>query len=305
MSALNPAHAWQGTRVLITGASGFLGQHLCAVLMRRGAIVHATSRQPPTNFGNVTWHRVDLSDRVAVGNIVGATAPAVVFHFSSLANAKRDLSLVAPTFEAEVLSTLNLLLALHGRRVERLVLAASSEEPAGDDVPSSPYAAAKSAARAYARMFHALYGTPCVLVRIFMSYGPGQPDWKLIPYLLRCLRERRSPQVSSGDRATDWIYVSDVVEGVLAASAASGAVGRTVDVGSGQLVTIRDLSETIRRLARSDVPIEYVAGTARANEGERRANLTEMKRLCSWQPQVTLEQGLRQTIEAFASAAPR
>lgn len=305
MSAPDSAHTWQGKRVLVTGASGFLGQHLCAALLRSGAVVHATSRQPPTNIGYITWHRVNLSDRVAVGNIVAATAPAIVFHFSSLANARRDLSLVVPTFEAEVLSTLNLLLALHGRSVERLVLAASSEEPADDDVPSSPYAAAKATSRAYARMFHTLYDMPAILVRIFMSYGPGQPDWKLIPYVLRCLREGHSPQVASSDRAIDWIYVSDVVEGVLAVAAASAAVGRTVDVGSGQVATIRELAETIRRLTGSDVPIEYVAGTARTNEVERRANLAQMKQLCRWQPQVTLEQGLRHTIDAFASAALR
>ena len=131
-----------------------------------------------------------------------------------------------PTFHTLLASTVNLLTAVTDVGGGRVVLSASLEEPtngAADRlVPESPYAAAKLAAGAYARMFVKLYDTPVVSLRPFMAYGPGQNPMKIIPYTILSLLRGDAPQLSSGERALDWVYVEDVIDAFLAAASCSG-----------------------------------------------------------------------------------
>src|SRR5206468_741420 len=95
----------------------------------------------------------------------------------------------------------------------------------------------------YARMFHALYGLSVVVLRIFMTYGPAQRDVrKVIPYVILSALRGEAPALGSGARPVDWIYVGDVVEAIEAACGATDASGGSLDVGSGSLVTIRDVA---------------------------------------------------------------
>ncbi len=115
----------------------------------------------------------------------------------------------------------------------RIVLAGSLEEPdldQGSGPPSSPYAAAKWASNAYARMFHDLYQTPVVTAKLFMVYGPEQNPRFLIPHVISSLLEGVAPKVSSGNRSVDWIYVDDVVSGLLAMADAPDIEGGTIDL---------------------------------------------------------------------------
>ena len=101
--------------------------------------------------------------------------PELVFHLSGLVTANPDRDLVLPTLDSLLVSTVNTLVAVDEAGCRRVVLAGSLNEPGGEvdaPVPSSPYAAAKWAAGAYARMFHQLYETPLVTARTFMTYGP-------------------------------------------------------------------------------------------------------------------------------------
>ena len=131
-----------------------------------------------------------MEDARAVEVLVTEIKPDVIFHLSGLANGATDMKLVSEIFHSQVTSTVNLLSAATAVGCERIVLAGSLEEPRGMDpepVPVSPYGAAKWAASAYARMFHRVYETPIVIARTFMTYGPGQPEWKVIPSTIRAL----------------------------------------------------------------------------------------------------------------------
>ncbi|MDH5537394.1 MAG: GDP-mannose 4,6-dehydratase, partial [Betaproteobacteria bacterium] len=174
----------------------------------------------------------------------------------------------------------------------------SLEEPEGEDTPCSPYAAAKATTRNYARMFQLLYGMPIVHTRVFMCYGPGQPDWKLIPYLMRCFRGRNPPAVASPDRAVDWIFAGDAAQGLLAAAGIPSWPGRTIDVGSGRLVTIRDIAEKVRAFTNSSVEVDYGAAAPRAHEQTRCADAQATFELTGWRARVSLDDGLKITINA-------
>jgi nucleoside-diphosphate-sugar epimerase len=88
-------------------------------------------------------------------------------------------------------------------------------------------------------MFYKLYGLPVVMVRPFMTYGPGQDEHKLIPYVILSLLKGEAPRLSSGEQQFDWIYVDDVTDGFVAAAQADNTESHTVDLGSGRLVSVR------------------------------------------------------------------
>jgi len=182
---------FDGERVLVTGASGFIGSHLCRVLGQQGAEIHATSRRPrPAPPGSVHWYEADLTDIESSRALLRSVKPDVIFHLAGRVTAAPTLDLVLPTFHSLVGGAVNLLVAATETGCRRFILPGSVNEPAYDaaePMPSSPYAAAKSAASAYARMFHGVFGAPVVVARLFVTYGPGQQASKLVPYVTRCL----------------------------------------------------------------------------------------------------------------------
>src|SRR5690606_13796615 len=155
-----------------------------------------------------------------------------------------------------------------------------------------PYAAAKWASSGYARMFAALYDLPVVTARIFMTYGPAQPDRnKLIPYVTDCLLRGDAPKLTSGERLVDWVYVDDVVEGLLASALEPAAAGQTVDLGSGELVPIRTVVEHLVRIARPEATPEFGALPGRPMEHSRVADVAASRALIGWSPTTSLADG--------------
>src|SRR2546430_6121464 len=150
---------WRTGRVLVTGATGFIGAHLVRRLTPLGAEVHAVSRYPGSGAG-VVWHEADLTDPAAAANLIRELRPDVVFHLASAVPGAREVRLVLPVLHANLGSAVNLLTAVAELAPDtRLVFTGSVEEPK-QDAPSSPYAVAKWAASGYAQMFHRLWGIP-------------------------------------------------------------------------------------------------------------------------------------------------
>ncbi len=293
-----------GQKILITGAHGFIGSHLSRRLHRDGAEVHALSRTTQASDGTgLYWWQVDLAETEAVRELVRTIKPEIIFHLASHNVGARDLDLVLPTFRSNLMSTVNLFTAISEIGCRRVVLAGSMEEPEPGDtqaIPGSPYAAAKWASSAYARMFHALYQLPVVLLRIFMVYGPA--EWhlrKIVPYVILSLLRGEVPHLSSGERQVDWVYVEDVVEGLLAAARAPGVEGRTIDVGSGELVSIRTLVEHLVRLINPQLQPLFGALLDRPLEQMRVANTAPAAALMGWEAATSLEEGLKRTVDWY------
>src|SRR5262249_3976919 len=139
-------------------------------------------------------------------------------------------------------STVNVLVMAAETGCGRVVLAGSLTEPVlrtGDESPMSPYAAAKWAGSTYGRMFHKLYGTPVVVLRPFMAYGPAQAQGKLIPSVIRALLKGEAPKLSSGRVRADWVYIADVVEAFLSSATIPNIEGASFDIGTGRLTSMR------------------------------------------------------------------
>ena len=289
--------------VAITGASGFIGQHLCRTLLEQAGEIHALSRsEPGISDARLRWHQVDLSDLEATRKAMTSIRADIVFHLCSYAQGERDLSLVLPTFRNELQASVNLLTSVAENKVERLIMIRSLEEPSPGEVPTSPYAAAKAASRAYARMFHQLYGVPVVMVRIFIAYGPGQSAKKIIPHLIGHMLRDEPLEIASPERKVDWVYVDDVVQGLLAAAVTPGLEGKSIDIGSGEFVQISDVVHRIQRLIKTRSVMEFGKSPEGFVEQVRCADTAAARVLMGWSPSVSFDAGLVKTVEYYARA---
>jgi UDP-glucose 4-epimerase len=300
-------------KVLVTGARGFIGSQLCKRLVS-GVELHAVSRQPPADVAAwwrsiggdlsdvpgalaIRWWKVDLVNLQATRELIRTVRPDRTFHLASVATGSRDFGIVLPLMQNNFITAFNLLLATTENGAGRIVLAGSVEEPDGQDLlPCSPYAAAKIAASNYARMFEALYQTKVVMPRIAMVYGPGQLDLtRLVPYVTTAFLRGERPKLTSGTRLVDWIFVDDVIDGLIACARASGADGRTVHLGSGEFCSIREIVQHLRELIPGAPDPLFGAVPDRPLERQVKADVAASD-VIGWTPSTTLQAGLRRTV---------
>lgn len=292
-----------GRTAVVTGATGFIGGALARRLRAERATVHGVSRTPqPAGPACDRWWQADLTDLHEVRKLFDSVRPDVVFHLAGMVAGSRSAELILPMLQANLVSPVNLLLAAQERGV-RLILAGSLEEAQPDGswpVPASPYAAAKLAAGAYARMFHALYQAPAVWLRLFMVYGPAQPDTrKLVPYVTLSLLRGEAPELSSGTRLVDWVYVDDVVEAFLRAAVTPGLEGAPLDIGSGELTSVRAVVEELVRIVDPSIAPRFGTVCDRPLEQVRVADVKATSARLGWTPGTPLRLGLEKTVDWY------
>jgi nucleoside-diphosphate-sugar epimerase len=238
-------------------------------------------------------------DATAVRNLLEKIRPEIIFHLSGHVTAAPDLEFALSTFDSHVISTVYLLTAATEIGCDRIVLTASLTEPqssCADPIPDSPYAAAKWASGIYGRMFYRLYKTPVTIVRPYMTYGPLQNEKKIIPYVVLSLLRGEIPKLASGQWRADWVYIDDIIDGLLAAARASGTDGCTIDLGSGTMIPVRDVVKHIVALVDTSINPAFGALPDRPAQEIRPANLTYARDRLGWRPVTSLEEGLSRTV---------
>jgi UDP-glucose 4-epimerase len=294
---------YKNKKVLVTGGHGFIGRPLCQSLATIGAEVLALSRTSHPDFDGVRSVAIDLANSVSVDDLFAAFRPDIVLHLASHVVGSRTPDVVLSTYHNNLTSTIHVLLAARACGCGRVVLTDSLEGPDPDGewpVPCSPYAAAKSAASAYGRMFHALFGLSVVILRVFMVYGPGQADdKKLVPYVITSLHRGEVPSFTSGTRQVDWVYLEDVVNAYVRAGIAIGADGHTIDIGSGTHTSVREVVQHLFDLMNRREAPSFGAVADRQMEQVKLADTSEAESLLGWRPRVGLRDGLQRTVEAY------
>jgi nucleoside-diphosphate-sugar epimerase len=292
-------HNLAGKKVLITGAGGFIGRKLATQLTLAGAEVHGTSRNERNERNGdplpITWWKGSFEDLESARTILNEVQPNIIFHLSGMATAINTVDHILPTYHSLVTSTVNTLSLAANMGCQRILIIGSTNEPLGMD-PNSPYSAAKWASSMYAGLFHRLYDMPIVIPRASVGYGPGQAANKLIPYVISQMINGEKPKLSSGSWKTDWIYIDDMVEGLIRCATEPGIEGLTLDIGTGQVTSVREIVEKIVTLIEPSVTPEFGALPDRYVEHTPVANTEYTLEKIRWKSSVSLDEGLRRTI---------
>lgn len=294
-------------RILITGATGFVGRNLAAALHRRGLRTFGIGTRPSPDGVPCRYASVDLLDHRRLRAHLDRLRPTVVFHLGAHVVLERDYATARRTLAVNGTGTLNLLEALRPRAAAlRRVVVLSTEEvygtgpvPYREDQPvhpPSPYSVSKQAAESLALLYHRLYRLPTVVLRLATAYGPHQPAERFIPATIgRALRHQDIRMHSAGGRR-DYVFIDDVVTALLAATRRRCA-GEVINVGRPDSVPRKELVELILRSTGSRSQVRYGAAADRAGESsDWRSSMAKARRLLGWQPRTTLPAGLRRTV---------
>jgi nucleoside-diphosphate-sugar epimerase len=302
-------------RVLVTGASGFVGANLCRRLLADKHEVHLLLRPGHPHWrleeikGDVTVHQVDLGDRAGVDHAMAAARPDWVFHLAAHGAypTQKDLDQM---IETNLRGTANLVDAAVRTGVQAFVNAGTSSEygykdhaPSEDDwlEPNSDYAVTKAAATMFCRHAAQRTGLPITTLRLYSVYGPFEEPTRLVPTLIVSGLEGRLPPLVNPDIARDYIHVDDACEAfVLAAATENQDPGVVYNVGSGVQTTLRDIVASARRILA--VKAEPQWGSMEQRSWDTNvwvSNPSKIRSRLGWSPQHDLESGLRKTVEWF------
>ena len=304
-------------RVLITGASGFIGSHLTKRLLAERSEVHVFVKKDEDLFrirgvaDDIALWYGDLTNSRSVRQCIRNSKPEIIFHLASLRNTNRDLGLLVRMFDTNVKGLITLLQSIddEGIELERFINTGTCEEygdgpvPFNEDqkeVPVSPYSASKVAATYLCQMTHKIAGLPIVTVRPFLTFGPFQDIDMFIPSLIyHCLVQKDFP-MTGGDQTREFNYIDDIVEGYMRASVCSDVIGEIINLGNGNEYKVKDVAEKIVNI--SGASIRLLMGCLPKRPGETShfyCSNMKAKMLLDWEPKVTLDDGLSKTIDWF------
>jgi NAD dependent epimerase/dehydratase len=307
-------------KVLVTGGGGFIGSHLCEELVRRGAKVTAMIRYTSrSDFGNLELVPEEARREVQVvaGNVEdphfvdrSVEGKDVVFHLAALIAI--PYSYVAPLsyVRTNVEGTLNVLEGARRHGVARVVHTSTSETygtaiytPIDEAHPmqgQSPYSASKIGADKLAEAYFRSFGVPVVTLRPFNTFGPRQSARAVIPTIISQALKQPCIKLGSLTPVRDLTFVKDTVRGFVLAAECDQAVGETVNVGAGRGITIGDLARVLLEIMGAKKEVVHDEERVRPEKSEvfqLVANAEKAGRLLGWKQEVSLRQGLEQTIE--------
>ena len=306
---------------LVTGGAGFIGSHLTEELIRRGERVRVVDslitghRKNLAHLAGVDFVEGDLADlAVARRAVEGAD---YVLHQAAIPSVPRSVEDPITSNRANIDSTLNLLVAARDARVKRVVYAGSSSAygntptlPKHEAMPTnplSPYALQKLVGEQYMQLFTSLYGLETVVIRYFNVFGPRQdpssPYSGVISVFAKALLENKAPTIhGDGEQTRDFTYVANVVDGVLRAVTAPEASGKVINVATGTRISLNRLFASMRDTVGSRLEPAY--GPTRSGDvKDSLADISQARAVLGYQPLVSLEEGLKKTIDWYRSAA--
>lgn len=308
------------SKFVVTGGAGFIGSALVRTLLGHGsvAVIDSLLTGHEANLtdvrGQIEFHKVDIRDAAALGPVLrGADT---VFHLAAIPSVPRSIDDPVPSHEVNIDGTFNVLRAAVEQKVRRVVYAASSSAYGDAEVlpktetmtpmPKSPYAVQKLVGEHYISVFHSCYGLEGVALRFFNVYGPRQDPTSaysgVLSLFMKHLLQRTSPTIfGDGEQSRDFTYVEDVAELCWKASQAKGVAGKMYNAGNGNQYTLNQVWKLLQQMEGIDVAATHGpprTGDVRHSKADPAAAIRDLGHA----PRVSIEEGLRRTLEWYRQA---
>ncbi|MFC1655709.1 NAD-dependent epimerase/dehydratase family protein [Patescibacteria group bacterium] len=273
--------------VLITGANGFIGKHVCEKL-------HGYNIVPlfckTTDFD-------ELCEEIKEEKI------DYVLHLGSHVNLEKSYEKAKKTIDENILGTVNLLEAVKDKGVKRFIFF-STEEVYGNNKPpyseemlpdpTSPYAISKLCSEHYCKLYGRLYDMPYTVLRVSYVYGFGQKEERLIPYLFRELIRNKEVVLNADSQKRDFIYIDDLIDAIRKVMASEEAANQIINIGDIQNHYPSEIAEQIKSITKSSGNIRLSEEQVRKGEAEEWSLSTEKaRRILKWKPRTDMHEGMR------------
>jgi NAD dependent epimerase/dehydratase len=307
-------------KALVTGSGGFIGSHLVEHLVQNGfdvlCMLRYNSRNSVGNLNFLTHEsrreikiiRGDLKDPDFCSKAVKDITH--IFHLGALIAIPYSYINPIDFFQTNILGTSNLLqAALREGEVERFIHLSTSEvygtaiyRPIDEKHPiqsQSPYAASKISADSIVNAYFRSYDLPITIVRPFNTYGPRQSERAVIPAILSQLIKKNELEIGSLVPRRDFLYIKDTITGIVSCSMTKNTIGETLNLGTGQSISIGVLLDKICLLIDKKPKVIRDLKRIRPDTSEvfhLEANIEKVKLLTGWKPVYPLEQGLQETV---------
>jgi len=304
----------KGSKVLITGSTGFIGANLVRRFLKIGAEVYVFTRITSNKWRikdilkEVNEYCVDLLDYEKLESIILDIEPDIIFHTAIYGGYpfQKDIKMI---IESNFIGTVNLVNACKKVDFELFINTGSSSEygikskpMSEDDIlePINDYAVSKAAATLYCQAVARREKIPVVTLRLFSPYGYYEEPTRLIPsVVISCLKEK-NPEVTSPNSVRDFIFIEDVIDAYMKVIETSGIGGKIFNIGYGEQHSVGEMVNTVVELTGNNVRPEWGSVPKRANEPNVwQADITKAQDILKWQPKHSLEEGLAKTVKWF------
>jgi NAD dependent epimerase/dehydratase len=309
---------WKNTKVLVTGAGGFIGSHLVERLHSLQADITCFVRYTSLNdWGfledfskkkSLNIIPADLKDSDAVRKAVSGVD--VVFHLGAAVSIPHSYDFPREHLQTNIIGTFNVLQSAKESNVKKFVHMSSSEVygtamevPIKESHPlqgQSPYSASKIAADKLAESFHLSFDLPVAIARPFNTFGPRQSARAIIPTIITQALSNSKVIIGNDKPTRDFNYVENTVDGLIAIAESDKSVGEVINLGSGVETSIGEVAKKVQFLVGKEVEVVQEKERFRPEKSEVMrlvADNAKAKKLLGWEPKVNLDEGLKKTIE--------
>ncbi|AKM18112.1 dTDP-glucose 4,6-dehydratase [[Flavobacterium] thermophilum] len=309
--------------ILVTGAAGFIGSHLCEKLLEDGQhqVIGVDSFIGPTpaplKAKNIAGLQAHPQFALVEADLLTADLPSLlqnveaVYHLAGMPGVRTSWGTEFAAYAVHNISaTQRLLEACKDLPLERFIYASTSSvygEQSGrlseslEPLPLSPYGITKLTGEHLCRVYFREFGVPIVILRYFTVYGPRQrPDMSFHRFIRQLLAGQPLTVFGDGTQSRDFTYISDCVDGTIAALERDGVIGETINIGGKERASVNEVIRLLETLTGKQAIIQYTP-SARGEPKQTWANLTKAEQLLGYKPVVTLENGLQKEIEYIRS----